>query len=91
MLNAAPNFKLFVWAAQVHSQQGQVGDALVALALEVVFSSPEAVEAGIVHLLGKGHGVVQGLRQLLVGVPAPVGVPSVGANVVEVNLTHIQN
>ena len=43
----------------MHSQQCQVGDALVTLPLEVVFRSPEAVESGLVHLLRQRQGVVE--------------------------------
>ena len=57
----------------------------------MVLGGPEAVEAGLVHLLGEGHGVVEGLHQLFVGVTAAVGVSAAGAYIIEIDLTDIEN
>ena len=58
--------------AQVHGQHQDVGDALVALSLEVVLGHPEGVVAGPVHQLGHGLRLVEDRRQVLVGQPPVV-------------------
>ena len=84
-------FQVFGLPRQVHSHQDQVGDALVAFMLEVVFGHPHAVETTLVHVLGQRLGVIVCLRQLLVGVATLVGRRTVGPHVVQVDLPHVQN
>jgi hypothetical protein len=57
---------------QVHRQHQQVGDALGAFGLEMVFRHPEGVVAQPVHLLGVGDRLVQCTSELLVGIPTVV-------------------
>ena len=51
---------------QVHREHQDVGDALVAFALEVVLGEPERVEAEAVHRLRDRLGRVEHADQLLV-------------------------
>src|SRR5262249_37104590 len=57
----------------VHGQQRDVGDALVALVLEVVLGQPERLVAELVHGLGELERRVEGLDHPVVRVPAIVG------------------
>ena len=84
-------FEVFGLAGQVDAHQDEVGDALVAFVLEVMFGHPHTVEAALVHMLGEGVGVVVSLGQLFVGVAAAVGGGAVGADVVQVNLADIED
>ena len=66
---------------EVHGQHQDVGDALVALVLEVVLGQPERVVAELVHHLGDGLGLLEHGGQLLVGVAPLVGGRAVLAHV----------
>ena len=81
--------EVFGMGRQMSAKQGQVGDALVAFSLEVMLGSPQAVVARIVHLLGQGHSVVEGLDQLIVGVASVVWIAAIGANIFEVYLADV--
>ena len=83
--------KTFGQSGQVHSQQYQVGKALVALPLEMVLRGPHAVIAQVVHVGGQRYGIGVGLHQLLVGIAAVVGGCAFSANVLQVNLADIQH
>ena len=67
---------------QVEAEHQQVGDALVAFGLEVVFGHPELVVAQAFQVLGEVQGPVEGGGQALVGVAAVVGRGAVEAEVV---------
>jgi hypothetical protein len=69
----------------------QVGQALVAFALEVVLGGPQRMVAEVVHYLGDVPGSEEHLRQALVRVPALVGRGAVEADVVEVDLADIED
>ena len=72
---------------QVHPEHQQVGDALVALALEVVLGSPEGVIAEAVHGDGNLLCLFDGAAgQFLVGEPAVVGGGALVAGVVHVDV-----
>ena len=83
--------QVFGLAGQVDAHQDEVGDALVAFVLEVVFGHPHTVEAALVHMLRQGVGVVVSLGQPGVGVAAAVGRRAVCAHIVQVDLPHIEN
>src|SRR5215467_8042038 len=51
----------------------QVGDALIALPLEVVFRRPPGIIAQPVHQLDHGLALIEYRREVLVGEPAVVG------------------
>ena len=67
---------------QVQAEHQQVGDALVALGLEVVLGHPELVVAQALQVAGEVQGPVKGLGQLLVGIVAVVGRQTLKAQVV---------
>ena len=67
---------------QVLAHNQQVGDALVALPLEVVFGHPKDVEAEVVQKHGGLPGDVHSHRQPVVVVPAVVGGDAVKADAV---------
>ena len=75
---------------QVDAQLQEIGDALVALALEVVLSHPEGVVAGPVHELSDGLGLVEHGREPLVGEPPVVDRGRVEADVVQVHMARVQ-
>ena len=90
-VESLPEFQVFGLPGQVDPHEDQVGNALVALVLEVVLGHPHAVEAALIHVLGQRLGMLVSLRQLLVGVATLVGRRAVRAHVVQVDLPHVQN
>ena len=86
-VEAAAEPELLGEVGQVHPEHQQVGDALVALALEVVLGGPEGVVAEAVHGDGDLFGLFDGAAgQFLVGEPAVVGGGSLVAGVVHVDV-----
>ena len=73
--------------AQLH----QVGQALVALVLEVVLGGPQRVVATLVHDLGDVAGGEEDFGQALVGVAALVGGRAIEADMVEVDLADVED
>ena len=75
--------------SEMHRDHQDVGQALVALMLEVMLRQPEGVEAHRIHLLGYGFRLVEDRRQLLVGIASLVGGRSVLAHVAQINVPGI--
>ena len=75
---------------QMHRGHEHVGDALVALVLEVVLGHPEGVVAGPIHQLGDGLSLVEDGDQLVVGEPARVDRRARVADVVHVDVAGKQ-
>ena len=69
----------------------QVGQALVALVLEVVFGGPQRVVAAFVHHLGDVAGGEEHLAEALVRVAPLVGRRAAEADVVEVDLADVED
>src|SRR5206468_1982691 len=69
----------------------EVRKALVALALEVVLGRPERVVAEVVHELRDVARGEERLAQLLVAVPPGVGRGALEPDVLELDLTDIQD
>ena len=75
---------------EVDDEHQEVGDALVALGLEVVLGHPEGVVAVLVQGLGDGHALVEGGGEVLVGVGAVVDRGSAVADVFHVDVAGVQ-
>ncbi len=73
------------------SELDQVGEDLVALALEVVLGRPQDVEAEPVHGLRDVARGRKGLPQPLVGIAPVVGRGAVEADIVELDLADIED
>jgi hypothetical protein len=71
-IEAAADLEVPGLVDQVHRHHQQVGDALGAFGLEMVFRHPEGVVAQPVHLLCVCDSFVQCTRQLVVGIMAVV-------------------
>ena len=71
---------------QVYAHHQQVGDALIALGLEVVFGHPEGVVAQPVHEQGNGFGLVEHGGQVFIGEGAVVDGNTRIADVVHVHV-----
>ena len=69
----------------------QIGQALVALVLEVMLGGPQRVVAAFVHHLGDVAGGEEHLGEALVGIAPVVGGCAVEADVVEVDLADIEH
>ena len=69
----------------------QVGQALVALVLEVVLGGPQRVVAEVVHELGDVARGQEDLGEALVGIAAVVGGRAVEADIVELDLADIED
>ena len=74
---------------QVHGQHEDVGDALVAFALEVVLGEPQRVEAEPVHRRRELLRRVERVEQLVVAVPAAVNRRLAEAHVFDVDLARV--
>ena len=75
---------------QVDIQHQQVGDALVALGLEVVFRHPEGIVAAGVHSFGNGLGLVKGGGQVFVGKGTVVHRRAAVADIVHIDMAGVQ-
>ena len=84
-------FEVLGQAGQMHAHQDEVGDALVALVLEMMLGHPHTVKAARVHMLGQRSGVAVRLDELFVAVTALVGGGAVGAHIVQVNLPYVED
>ena len=71
---------------QVDVEQQQIGQALVALPLEVVLRRPEGVVAHFLHLEDDGLGLVEHARQLAVGKPTVVDGRTIQTDVIQVHV-----
>ena len=69
---------------QVDVEEQQVGDALVALPLEMVFRRPEGVVPQFLHLEDDGLGLVEDGGQVAVREPAVVDRGAFESKIVEV-------
>ena len=66
-VEAASEAEILGEMGEVDEEHQEVGDALVAFALEVVFGAPKGVETEFVHGGGEGCGLVEDGGELVVG------------------------
>ena len=88
-VEAAPDAKPRGQVPQVDGEHQDVGDALVALVLEVVLGQPEGVVAVLVHAARDGLGLVKHRRQVRVRVSAFVRGSGHLAHVAQVHVPGI--
>ena len=75
---------------QVDVQQEEVGDALVALGLKVMFRHPQGIVAAGVHNFGNGLGLVKGGGQIFVGKGTVVHRCAAVTHVVHIDMAGVQ-
>ena len=74
---------------QVHRQHQDIGQALVALVLEVMLGQPDRVVAALVHQPGHLLGLLENRRKNLVRIAALVGRGGQLAHVGQIDVTRI--
>jgi hypothetical protein len=74
---------------QVDGRHQNIGDALVALVLEVVLGQPEDVVAVLVHAPGDGVGLLEDRGQVLVGIATLVGRSGHLADVAQIDVAGV--
>ena len=76
---------------QVRPHKYQIGDALIALALKVVFRHPERVKIKFVHQAGNLRSGIQALHKPLIRIAAHIGGSPLAAHIIQVYIAHIQD
>src|SRR5262249_10227297 len=87
----AAELEPFGLGGEPQAELDQVGQALVALALEVVLGGPQHVVAEAVHGLRDVAGGEESLAQPLVGIAPVVGRRTVEPDIVELDLADIED
>ena len=89
-VEAAADLDVFRAVREVHAHQDVVGDALGALALEMVLGHPEAVVAEPVHQHRHGLGLGQRGREMRVRITPRVDGRAAVADVVEIGVAGVE-
>ncbi len=88
-VEAAPDAKPRGQVRQVDGEHQDVGDALVALVLEVVLGQPEGVVAVLVHAPGDGLRLLEHGGQVLVRIAALIGGRGQLPHVAQVDVSRV--
>ena len=89
-VEAAPEAQALRHVGELHADHEDVGEALVALVLEMVLGEPERVVAEVVRGAGDRLGLLEHGGEMLVGVATLVGRSRVLSEVAEVHVPGIE-
>jgi hypothetical protein len=90
-VEAAAEFEPLGLAGEPGAELDQIGQAFIALALEMMLGGPQRVEAERVHLLGDVARRGEGLAQPLAGIAPVVRRGTVEPDLVELDLADIEH